>query len=47
MSILDSFAGEQLMLTAGPGFAPGAVPPQMNNFNGAHAAPGGYGYPPM
>jgi len=39
--------GEQLMLTAGPGFAPGAVPPQMNNFNGAHAAPGGYGYPPM
>merc|ERR1712142_896607 len=39
--------GEQLMLTAGPGFAPGAVPPQMNNFNNAHGAPGPYGYPPM
>lgn len=38
--------GEQLMLTAGPGFAPGAVPP-LNNFNGAHGAPGTYGYPPM
>jgi clathrin heavy chain len=41
--------GEQLMLTAGPAFAPGAVPPQMNNFNNAaqHGAPGPYGYPPM